>query len=184
MLLMLFLVVQGRITVGEFFSLFIYSFAIFGPLQELGNIINVYRETEASLANFQQILDTPRDVKPLHPQAINKVQTLAFEDVRFKHLTANLPALDGISFTAKLGETIAFVGPSGSGKTTLVKLLVGLYQPLAGQILNTTAFPVRKSTWTNCGSRSALSRRIRNYLPGPFAKTYVSSHPRQQTKNV
>ncbi|AUD05725.1 ABC transporter ATP-binding protein [Spirosoma pollinicola] len=134
MLLMLFLVVQGRITVGEFFSLFIYSFAIFGPLQELGNIINVYRETEASLANFQQILDTPRDVKPLHPQAINKVQTLAFEDVRFKHLTANLPALDGISFTAKLGETIAFVGPSGSGKTTLVKLLVGLYQPLAGQI--------------------------------------------------
>jgi ATP-binding cassette subfamily B protein len=135
MLLMLFLVVQGRITVGEFFSLFIYSFAIFGPLQELGNIINVYRETEASLANFQQILDTPRDVKPLHPQAINKINTFAFEGVRFKHLSAELPALDGITFSAKLGETIAFVGPSGSGKTTLVKLLVGLYQPLAGRIL-------------------------------------------------
>ncbi|SOD97395.1 ABC transporter ATP-binding protein [Spirosoma fluviale] len=135
MLLMLFLVVQGRITVGEFFSLFIYSFAIFGPLQELGNIINVYRETEASLANFQQILDTPRDVRPAHPQAINKIETLAFEDVRFKHLTAHIPALAGISFRAKLGETIAFVGPSGSGKTTLVKLLVGLYPPLAGKIL-------------------------------------------------
>ncbi|GAB3773829.1 ABC transporter ATP-binding protein [Spirosoma horti] len=135
MLLMLFLVVQGRITVGEFFSLFIYSFAIFGPLQELGNIINVYRETEASLANFQQILDTPRDVKPAHPKPIDKLKTLAFDGVRFKHLTANVPALDGISFTAKLGETIAFVGPSGSGKTTLVKLLVGLYPPLAGKIL-------------------------------------------------
>ncbi|AKD56522.1 ABC transporter ATP-binding protein [Spirosoma radiotolerans] len=135
MLLMLFLVVQGRITVGEFFSLFIYSFAIFGPLQELGNIINVYRETEASLANFQQILDTPRDEKPAHPKAINKIRTLAFDGVRFKHLTASAPALDGISFTAKLGETIAFVGPSGSGKTTLVKLLVGLYPPLAGKIL-------------------------------------------------
>lgn len=135
MLLMLFLVVQGRITVGEFFSLFIYSFAIFGPLQELGNIINIYRETEASLANFQQILDTPRDIKPAHPKPINKIQTLAFDGVRFKHLTANAPALDGISFTAKLGETIAFVGPSGSGKTTLVKLLVGLYPPLAGKIL-------------------------------------------------
>ncbi|GAB3734461.1 ABC transporter ATP-binding protein [Spirosoma lituiforme] len=135
MLLMLFLVVEGRITVGEFFSLFIYSFAIFGPLQELGNIINVYRETEASLANFQQILDTPRDIKPAHPRAINKIQTLAFDGVRFKHLTASAPALDGISFTAKLGETVAFVGPSGSGKTTLVKLLVGLYPPLAGQIL-------------------------------------------------
>jgi ATP-binding cassette, subfamily B, bacterial len=135
MLLMLFLVVQGKITVGEFFSLFIYSFAIFGPLQELGNIINVYRETEASLANFQTILDTPRDVKPAHPQAIPQLNTLAFENVRFKHLTANVPALDNISFSAERGETIAFVGPSGSGKTTLVKLLVGLYQPLNGQIL-------------------------------------------------
>ena len=135
MLLMLFLVVQGKITVGEFFSLFIYSFAIFGPLQELGNIINIYRETEASLANFQTILDTPRDIKPAHPQAIPQLDTLAFDNVRFKHLTAAVPALDNISFSAERGETIAFVGPSGSGKTTLVKLLVGLYQPLNGQIL-------------------------------------------------
>ncbi|MBC3789020.1 ABC transporter ATP-binding protein [Spirosoma utsteinense] len=135
MLLMLFLVVQDRITVGEFFSLFIYSFAIFGPLQELGNIINIYRETEASLANFQQILDTPRDVKPANPQPVRQLKTLAFENVRFKHLTAENPALDGISFEASVGETIAFVGPSGSGKTTLVKLLVGLYPPLAGRIL-------------------------------------------------
>ncbi|GAB3641674.1 ABC transporter ATP-binding protein [Spirosoma arcticum] len=135
MLLMLFLVVQGKITVGEFFSLFIYSFAIFGPLQELGNIINIYRETEASLANFQQILDTPRDVKPARPQPVRQLKTLAFEHVRFKHLTAQNPALDNISFEAEVGETIAFVGPSGSGKTTLVKLLVGLYPPLSGQIL-------------------------------------------------
>ncbi|GAB4024232.1 ABC transporter ATP-binding protein [Spirosoma gilvum] len=135
MLFMLFLVVQERITVGEFFSLFIYSFAIFGPLQELGNIINVYRETEASLANFQQILNTPRDVQPALPQPVHSLRTLAFDDVHFKHLTAAKPALDGISFDAKVGETLAFVGPSGSGKTTLVKLLVGLYRPLNGQIL-------------------------------------------------
>lgn len=135
LLLMLYLVVQGRITVGEFFSLFIYSFAIFGPLQEMGNIINVYRETEASLANFEQILATPRDVKPTHPKDIKQIQTLAFDEVRFKHLSASNAALDGISFDTKLGETIAFVGPSGSGKTTLVKLLVGLYPPAAGQIL-------------------------------------------------
>ena len=135
MLLMLFLVVRGEITVGEFFSLFIYSFAIFGPLQELGNIINIYRETEASLANFQEILDMPRDVQPTHPQPVGEIKTLAFADVRFKHLTAATPALDGITFRAKVGETVAFVGPSGSGKTTLVKLLVGLYKPLHGQIL-------------------------------------------------
>ncbi|GAB3236868.1 ABC transporter ATP-binding protein [Hymenobacter seoulensis] len=135
LLMLLFLVVQKIITVGEFFSFFIYSFAIFGPLQEMGTIINVYRETEASLANFQLILDTPKEVKPTHPKVIDKIETLAFDAVHFQHLTASSPALDGISFEAKLGETIAFVGPSGSGKTTLVKLLVGLYPPATGQIL-------------------------------------------------
>lgn len=135
LLLLLFLVVQHRISMGDFFSLFIYSFAIFGPLQELGNIINIYRETEASLANFQQILDTPRDVKPAAPKAIGELQRLEFDDVHFQHLTANTAALDGISFRTELGQTVAFVGPSGSGKTTLVKLLVGLYPPAQGQIL-------------------------------------------------
>jgi ATP-binding cassette subfamily B protein len=134
-LMLLYLRVQNHISLGEFFSFFIYSFSIFGPLQELGTIIGTYRETQISLGNFQTILDTPRDVKPTHPQAVNRIETLAFEDVTFKHLTAPAPALAGISFGAQLGETIAFVGPSGSGKTTLVKLLVGLYPPLAGDIL-------------------------------------------------
>ncbi|UOQ52128.1 ABC transporter ATP-binding protein [Hymenobacter cellulosivorans] len=134
LLMLVFLVVQKLITPGEFFSFFIYSFAIFGPLQEMGSIINIYRETEASLANYQLILDTPREVKPSHPQVIDQIQTLTFDDVRFKHLSAATSALDGISFETKLGETIAFVGPSGSGKTTLVKLLVGLYPPASGQI--------------------------------------------------
>ncbi|MGI4763346.1 MAG: ABC transporter ATP-binding protein [Janthinobacterium lividum] len=134
-LMLLYLRVQNHISLGEFFSFFIYSFSIFGPLQELGTIIGTYRETQISLGNFQTILDTPRDVKPTHPQAVNRIETLAFDHVTFKHLTAPAPALSGISFGAKLGETIAFVGPSGSGKTTLVKLLVGLYPPLAGEIL-------------------------------------------------
>jgi ATP-binding cassette subfamily B protein len=134
-LMLLYLRVQNHISLGEFFSFFIYSFSIFGPLQELGTIIGTYRETQISLSNFQTILDTPRDVKPAHPQAIERIETLAFDHVTFKHLTAPAPALAGISFGAKLGETIAFVGPSGSGKTTMVKLLVGLYPPLAGEIL-------------------------------------------------
>ena len=133
-LMLLYLRVQNHISLGEFFSFFIYSFSIFGPLQELGTIIGTYRETQISLGNFQTILDTPRDVKPAHPQDVKRIETLAFDHVSFKHLTAPQPALDGISFGAKLGETIAFVGPSGSGKTTLVKLLVGLYPPLSGQI--------------------------------------------------
>ena len=133
--LMLFLIFQREITVGQFFSLLIYSFFIFGPLQELGNVINIYRETEASLANFQTIINTPIDPKPASPVQVHDLRTLEFDDVSFTHQTAAAPALSGISFDVKRGETIAFVGPSGAGKTTLVKLLVGLYTPKGGRIL-------------------------------------------------
>jgi len=132
--LMMYLIFAGRITVGEFFSLFIYSFFIFGPLQELGNIINVYRETEVSLNNFERIMSIPKDKKPDNPASIAKIKKLEFDEVSFKHQSASTNALNGINFETNLGETIAFVGPSGSGKTTLVKLLVGLYEPKEGAI--------------------------------------------------
>ncbi|MBA3971299.1 MAG: ABC transporter ATP-binding protein, partial [Bacteroidetes bacterium] len=133
--MLLYLIFSHSMTLGQLFSLQIYSFFIFGPLQELGNIISIYRETEVSLENFQQIINTPKEAKPKHPVAINGIEKLEFSNVSFKHQTANNKALDGISFITKKGETIAFVGPSGSGKTTLVKLLVGLYQPQEGAVI-------------------------------------------------
>jgi len=122
------------ISVGQFFSLFIYSFFIFGPLQELGNIINTYREAEVSLSNFEKILSTPKEEKPTQPKQIGELGSLHFDNVSFQHQSARMPALENISFDVSLGETIAFVGPSGSGKTTLVKLLVGLYKTGSGEV--------------------------------------------------
>jgi ATP-binding cassette subfamily B protein len=132
--LMLYLIFAREITVGQFFSCWIYSFFIFGPLQEVGNVMNIYRETEVSLNNFENILKMPKEPRPAHPVAVKSVGKVEFDNVVFQHQTATTKALDGISFNASLGETIAFVGPSGSGKTTLVKLLVGLYRPADGDI--------------------------------------------------
>lgn len=133
--LMLYLIFRQEITIGQFFSLWIYSFFIFGPLQELGNVINIYRETEVSLQNFQQILDTPRDPKPADPEPVEELMTLQFDQVSFRHQSSSALALDEISFSAAREDTVAFVGPSGAGKSTLVKLLVGLYAPKTGEIL-------------------------------------------------
>src|SRR5438309_1403953 len=132
--LMLYLIFTQRITVGQFFSLFIYSFFVFGPLQELGNIINIYRETEASLNNLEEILQIPPERKPVNAIPVGNLESLEFEDVTFQHRTANRAAVCDVSFRLERGETVAFVGPSGAGKTTLVKLLVGLYQPHSGVI--------------------------------------------------
>lgn len=133
--LMLYLIFAQEITFGQFFSLWIYSFFIFGPLQELGNVINIYREAEVSLNMFRDILATPKEIKPASPRRLERIGSLRFDHVSFKHLSGRNNALTDISFSACTGETVAFVGPSGAGKTTLVKLLVGLYRPMEGSIL-------------------------------------------------
>lgn len=132
---LLMLIFDNTISPGQYFSFLFYSFFLFGPLQELGNVILSWREAEVSLGNFKKILSIPIDKKPANPISINKIKELAFNNVSFKHLTANRNALENISFTTHNGQTIAFVGPSGSGKSTLVKLLVGLYPAKDGEIL-------------------------------------------------
>ncbi|MBI1781905.1 MAG: ABC transporter ATP-binding protein [Sphingobacteriales bacterium] len=133
--MLLWLVFKQNITPGQLMTLMFYSFFIFGPLQEIGNIIIVYREAEASLNNFHNLMQKAPEPEAAQPKHLGNIETLRFDKVAFKHQTANQKAIDGISFDVKSGETIAFVGPSGSGKSTLMKLLVGLYRPQEGKIL-------------------------------------------------
>lgn len=132
---MIYLVYARVLSIGQFFSLWIYSFFLFAPLQQLGDVVNSYREAQASLMNFKNILDTPKEPKPVAPKKPGRLNNIAFADASFQHLSAGRPALENVNFQAGNGETIAFVGPSGAGKTTLVKLLVGLYRPQTGKVL-------------------------------------------------
>jgi ATP-binding cassette subfamily B protein len=131
---LMWLIYRDVLTVGELISLQFYSFFIFGPLQEIGSIILSYREAEVSLQNFHKLMSREVEARPDHPTSVGAIQTLSFAGVSFQHQSAQFKALDNISFSVKLGETIAFVGPSGAGKSTLVKLLVGLYRPQIGHI--------------------------------------------------
>lgn len=126
---------KDTLTLGQLLMMQFYSFFIFGPLQELGNIILNYREAEASLNNLQTLLSKPIVQEPDNAVQIDDIRKLEFRNVSFMHKSGNRPALDGVNFTAHIGETYAFVGPSGSGKTTMVKLLLGLYKPSNGDIL-------------------------------------------------
>ena len=135
MFMLMWLIFDSIILPGQLLTLTFYSFFIFGPLQEIGNIIITYREAEASLNNFHNLMIKAPEIKPDSPINFGSIEELEFVNVKFKHQTASQHALLNISFDVKAGETIAFVGPSGSGKTTLVKLLVGLYRPEEGKIL-------------------------------------------------
>lgn len=143
--ILLWLIFRDVLTTGELITMQFISTTIFGPLQDIGNIILSYREAEASLNNFEHLMQKPLEQRPENPHELNALNSLRFEDVVFRHKTASQNAIDGISFQAKTGDTIAFAGPSGSGKSTLVKLLVGLYKPLSGDIYfnDTSASQIR-----------------------------------------
>ena len=129
-----YLVFQDQISPGKLLTLTFYSFFIFGPLQEMGNVIATYREAQASLNTFQDILNIKVEESPENPVLVGHITELEFENVTFKHPSSSQNAVEEISFKAKIGDSVAFVGPSGAGKTTLVKLLVGLYNPDRGAI--------------------------------------------------
>lgn len=131
---LIYLIYDKKITTGEFFSMFLYSFYVFGPLQEIGTFINIYRETEVSFASFKKLLLTPKEPRPSTPVRLEQLGSIDFSDVRFQHASSKRAAVEHVNFTVNKGSTIAFVGPSGSGKTTILKLLVGLYRPESGMI--------------------------------------------------
>lgn len=133
--ILMWLIFKDKMDAGQLVTMQIFSFFVFGPLQEIGNILLSYREAEASLNNFDNLMQKTPELDPVHPKPLGNIQTLSFKNVAFQHQTAVQKAINNISFDVRVGETIAFVGPSGSGKSTLMKLLVGLYRPQEGKIL-------------------------------------------------
>ncbi|MEO6540075.1 MAG: ABC transporter ATP-binding protein [Ferruginibacter sp.] len=132
--ILLWLIFRKVLSAGQLISMQVIINTIFGPLQDLGNFILSYREAEAALMNFDELMKKPVEQRPEDPVEIGELESIRFDHVVFRHQTASQNAIDGISFEARTGDTIAFVGPSGSGKSTLIKLLVGLYTPVSGNI--------------------------------------------------
>ncbi len=127
-------VFNGVIKVGDLITLMFFSFFIFNPMQELGNMIAVYNETRASMDHFEKLMSSESEAVPESPSKLGEIEELRFKNVSFGHKSSNGYAVKDIELHIKKGDTVAFVGPSGSGKTTLVKLILGLYKPNEGQI--------------------------------------------------
>lgn len=150
---LLWLIFRKALSPGELISMQFISAGIIGPLQDLGSIILSYREAEASLQLFNELMMKEPEYRPEEPVDVGEIESLRFDHVSFRHRRATTNALDDISFEARIGDTIAFAGPSGSGKSTLVKLLVGLYTPVSGEIL-----------YDNISSKDIRYNRIRRQL--------------------
>ena len=105
------------------------------PLNALSNFYNNILQATASMERIFEIMDTPADIKDKPgaqelPPIKGEVQ---FDNVSFAY-DPEKPVLNGVSFTAKPGQTIALVGPTGAGKSTVVNLLSRFYDVTGGAV--------------------------------------------------
>lgn len=87
------------------------------------------------LREAQRSSDTIPDAESTSQGRLEVVRDVRMEGVSFVHEGREQPAVDDVSLTIPIGESIALVGPSGAGKSTIVDLLLGLYEPSTGRIL-------------------------------------------------
>ena len=134
LLLMLFLIYQQIITLGEFFSILFYSFFIFTPLGEFGNVASQFQEASASSEALKEVLSIQPEPEPKNPEAIDQIKEICFEKASFSYNGDEASSIENVTLKIKRGDVIALVGPSGSGKSTLIKLMLGLYRLDSGRL--------------------------------------------------
>ncbi len=129
-------VANGDMQVGDVIAFITTLILLVQPVRAIGTLNAVTQEGLAACERILTLLDTPRRItdRPYAlPLTVKKGQ-LVFDSVGFTYSEGSSSALDGISFTAKAGQTIALVGPSGAGKTTVINLLPRFFEASSGVI--------------------------------------------------
>ena len=132
-----FLVINGSMTPGEFFSFLTAMFMAFAPIRKLSGSNNAIQQALAAAERVFGVLDlkTEQEAEKGRLELPEIAQSVMFDDVMFHYESQSVPALKDINLTIRAGEMVALVGSSGSGKTTLVNLIPRFYEPAAGRIL-------------------------------------------------
>lgn len=127
-------VMKQEITIGAFAAVLTSIYRLYDFMNEVvSQRIGWAYENLAAVQNFFDFINEDRDENSLLSREPN--QHITIKDVNFSYPSSEKKVLNNINFTIHKGETIAIVGENGSGKSTLCKLILGLYNPLSGEIL-------------------------------------------------
>ena len=128
---------QGSLQIGDLVAFIEYSFHALLSFLFLSNLFTMYPRTAVSSERLKEIMEMPISIDP-NEDGVQETEThgyLEFDNVTFAYPgETESPVLHNISFTAKPGETIAFIGSTGSGKSTLVQLIPRFYDVTLGKI--------------------------------------------------
>jgi ATP-binding cassette, subfamily B, bacterial len=129
-------VIDGTLTIGEFFLFYALLLQLVWPLEALGWIINLgQRATASASRSFAWLEHIDEIPEPADPESLpDGPLAVRFEDVHFAYGRGS-EVLDGVDFTVEPGEIVAVCGPTGVGKTSLLNLLPRFYDPTAGSVL-------------------------------------------------
>ena len=130
-------VIAGRMSRGDYVAFFFYLGFLVWPMISLGQVVNLFQRGAASMARIDEILHTkPLLDVPADPAPVAHAQgEIEFRNVSFRYPGSERWVLQGASFVATPGQTVAIVGPTGSGKSTMVALIPRLYDPTEGEVL-------------------------------------------------
>ena len=125
-------VINGDLSVGEFFSFMTALFMLYTPIKKLSSVYNSFQKSIAANERINDIFDTSSDIKGGEFTLNTQIENIKFDNISLKY-DENI-ALKNININISKGEKVALVGDSGGGKSSLVNLLLRFYDPFKGAI--------------------------------------------------
>ncbi len=178
-------IIGGGLTLGEWQEFSLYLVYLFLPMGQLGFIIALSAQASASAVRIFEILDARSDVenKP-DAEELGEIRgRVEFENVTFRYFASSEAVLDGVSFVAEPGQTVALLGATGSGKTTVINLIPRFYDLSAGSV-KIDGYDVRDVTLESLRRRIGIVLQETTLFSGTIRENIAFGRPEATDEQV
>ena len=126
--------INNEIQIGTIIEFMLYVNILTWPVAVVGWVTSMIQQAEASQVRINEFLNQVPEIQNYNTAPTLLKGKVNFKDVTFTYDDTNITALKNITFSAEVGETVAFLGKTGSGKSTIIELIARLYDTKQGTI--------------------------------------------------